>query len=50
MALYLGSSLARSGLFTLSEAEAAFHPWWETVQDYVVYAMVLVGAFWIFFI
>ncbi len=43
MALHLGASLVRGGLFTLSDAEAAFHPWWETVQDYAVYAMVLVG-------
>ena len=40
MALFLGSRMA-GGVFDLSEAEAAFHPWWDTLEDY---AAKLAGA------
>jgi hypothetical protein len=42
MALYLGSSIAR-GIFEYSAAEAAFHPWWQSLEDYALYSVVIVG-------
>lgn len=42
MALYVGSGIAK-GVFSASEAEAAFHPWWDTIKDYSLYGMVLIG-------
>ena len=32
MALFIGNSLARGNILDLSEAESAFHPWWDQVQ------------------
>ena len=43
MALFIGNTLAKSGIFNTADAEAAFHPWWETVQDYVCYSAILIG-------
>ena len=42
MALWIGSGMAK-GAFQLSEAEAAFHPWWDTLEDYAAYSMILIG-------
>ena len=28
---------------TLSEAEAAFQPWWDALENYAVYAVVMLG-------
>ena len=43
MALILGSSLARGSLFDLSDYESAFHPWWDSLQDYIMYTAIIVG-------
>lgn len=32
MALFIGNSLARGGILDLSEAQAAFSPWWDQLQ------------------
>ena len=45
MALWVGSSMAKGGIFSLSEAEAAFHPWWDTLEDYSQFSIILVGLF-----
>ena len=45
MALFIGNSLAKSGIFNTADAEAAFHPWWKTVQDYVCYSAIIIGKF-----
>ena len=45
MALFIGNTLARSGIFDLKEAEAAFHPWWETLNDYLCYTTIIIGSF-----
>ena len=29
---------------THTEAEMAFHPWWDDMEDYLVYGLVLVGV------
>ncbi len=42
MALFVGSSWARSTL-ELSEAEAAFHPKWDAIEEYLVVGMLIVG-------
>ena len=42
MALFIGSSMAK-GVFDMSEAEAAFHPWWDAVEDYAAFAMIITG-------
>ena len=46
MALWIGSSMAKGGIFGLSEAEEAFHPWWDVVQDYAAFSMILTGVIW----
>ena len=28
---------------TLSEAEEAFLPWWDTMEDYFVYGVIILG-------
>ena len=43
MALILGSSLAKGSIFELQDYEAAFHPWWDSLQDYVMYSAIIVG-------
>ena len=43
MALFLGSSLAKNGIFNVKEAEAAFRPWWETLKDYLCYSAIIIG-------
>ena len=45
MALFIGNSLAKSSIFNTADAEAAFHPWWKTVQDYVCYSAIIIGKF-----
>ncbi|TRY63839.1 hypothetical protein TCAL_15258 [Tigriopus californicus] len=45
MSLWVGSAMAKDGIFSKSEAESAFRPWWSTLQDYLVYALILVGLF-----
>ena len=32
MALFIGNDLARGGILDLSEAQAAFSPWWDQLQ------------------
>ena len=29
--------------FELSNAEKAFHPWWNSMEDYLVYGMIMIG-------
>ena len=43
MALFIGNTLAKNGIFNTADAEAAFHPWWKTVQDYVCYSGIIIG-------
>ena len=44
MALKVGYEvIAKSSIFKLADAEAAFHPWWETLQDYISYGIIFVG-------
>lgn len=43
MALFIGNALAKSGILQLGEAEAAFHPWWETLQDYTCYTAIIIS-------
>jgi hypothetical protein len=43
MALILGSSIVRGSLFELPDHEAAFHPWWDAMRDYIVYTAIVVG-------
>ena len=31
----------------LSEAEEAFQPWWETIEDYTVYGLILLGKVYV---
>jgi hypothetical protein len=45
MALWIGSTLAKGGIFDISETEAAFHPWWDQLQDYVTYTNIIIGLF-----
>ena len=45
MALVLGSNLAKGSIFELSDSESAFHPWWDSLQDYVMYTAIIVGTF-----
>ena len=42
MALKVGHAIA-SGIFNLNETEEPFHPWWESVQDYMCYSILLLG-------
>ena len=42
MALKVGYAIA-SGIFNLKDAEEPFHPWWETLQDYICYSVILIG-------
>ena len=42
---FLGSALL--GGMSLSAAEKAFRPWWDTIEDHIVYTIViLVGKIW----
>ena len=43
MALILGSSIVKGSLFQLSDYESAFHPWWDSLQDYIMYTTIIVG-------
>lgn len=43
MALVVGSSIAKGGIFELAEFEAAFQPWWDSLQDYLMYATIIIG-------
>ena len=43
MALFIGNTLAKNGIFNTADLEAAFHPWWKTVQDYVCYSGIIIG-------
>ena len=38
----VGNALLNRFLGT-SEAEKAFQPWWDTVEDFLVYGLVLLG-------
>ena len=29
--------------FELSKAEKAFHPWWDNMEDYLVYGLIMIG-------
>lgn len=37
--------MAKGGIFSHTEAEAAFHPWWDTLEDYAQFSIILVGLF-----
>ena len=41
MASLLGNIMGN--VVTKSAAEKAFHPWWDVLEDYCVYSLVLVG-------
>ena len=45
MALFIGNTLAKTGIFDTGDAEQAFHPWWKTIQDYVCYTAIIIGKF-----
>lgn len=49
MALILGSNLVKGSLFDLSDYESAFHPWWDSLQDYIMYTAIIVGESSLFF-
>ena len=38
----VGSALLDKFIGT-SEAEKAFQPWWDTVEDFLVYGLILLG-------
>jgi len=42
MAATLGSSLM-SSVLGHSDAEKAFRPWWDTLEDFMIYTMVMLG-------
>ena len=42
MATVLGS-LLMGNVLPKSAAEKTFHPWWDVLEDYLVYGLVLVG-------
>ena len=42
MALKVGHAIA-SGIFDLKETEEPFHPWWEKLQDYICYSILILG-------
>ena len=31
-----------------TEAERAFRPWWDIVEDYIIYALAMMGIYWSF--
>ena len=31
-----------------TEAERAFRPWWDIVEDYIIYALAMIGIYWPF--
>jgi hypothetical protein len=43
----VASSLAKSVLGH-SDAENAFRPWWDTVQDHLIYGLITTGQLCIF--
>ena len=34
-----------TALFGQSEAEKSFRPWWDNLEDYLVYGLILIGTF-----
>ena len=38
----LGAGMV-SQVFSHSDAEKAFRPWWDNFKDYLVYALVMLG-------
>ena len=42
MALKVGHAIA-NGIFNLKDTEEPFHPWWESLQDYICYSTILIG-------
>ncbi len=44
MALWIGNTLAKGGILDISETESAFRPWWDQLQDYVMYTNILIGT------
>ena len=43
----VASSVAKSVLGH-SDAEKAFRPWWDTVQDHLIYGLITIGKLGIF--
>ena len=43
MALKVGYEIAKSKIFKLTDIEETFHPWWENLQDYACYSIILTG-------
>ena len=43
MALKVGYAIASARIFNLKETEEPFHPWWEALQDYMCYSILLLG-------
>ncbi len=33
-----------TALFGQSEAEKSFRPWWDNLEDYLVYGLILIGT------
>lgn len=42
MAHSIGFDVAKEA-FSYSDAQNAFRPWWDRVEDYLVYALILLG-------
>ena len=43
MALWIGNTLAKGKILDISETESAFRPWWDQLQDYMMYTNILIG-------
>ena len=43
--LFFGSNLFKSAIFNNGAAEAAFYPWWDTLQDFVIYTKIIIGEY-----
>ena len=43
MALKVGQAIVSGILFNLKDTEEPFHPWWESLQDYICYSTILIG-------
>ena len=42
------ASIVAKSVFGHSDAENAFRPWWDTVQDHLIYGLITTGKLCIF--